>query len=239
MSEDKENTQQDTSDLVPKSIGVLQRYILSEIPIIGPALASGFDSYSSTVRQLRAKEFIDRIHERLKLIETKLEEMDKNYLQSEDFQELFRDAIEQYMKTRESSKHEFLLGLVVNSMKNPSDYLERDFFLRKINDLSALHLELLLFYANPKKAFSLKGKSIDNIRNLPLRRLIGEYLKDIGEDVWKAAHDDLHNANLVSMSTHDFGVMTAASGLERANGMLTPLGKSFAEKCLDLEKEHR
>lgn len=171
-------------------------------------------------------------NKKIERLEEKIIAFDKEYVKSEEFVDFFLSAVHQFTSTNEEIRHEFLVGIVISSMKGPDENLERDYFMRKISELSTIHLELLRFYQNPKAAYRSKGLSLSNIHSLALKNLVKGYFSDINEDLWKAAHDELHNAGFIGQETRSFGSFTVDSGLTRALGMLTPLGKRFTDSCI-------
>jgi len=216
------------------------------VPYIGGIIQGGIADYYTERRWERVDKFfkmltakiseleidIAETNKKNKMLEEKITAFDKEYVKSEEFMDFFLSIVDQFTRTNEEIRYEFLVGIVISSMKGPDKNLERDFFMRKISEFSIIHLELLRFYQNPKTAYQSKGLSLNNIHSLTLKNLVKEYFSDINEDLWKAAHDELYNAGFLGQETHNFGPFTASSGLTRAYGMLTPLGKRFIDSCI-------
>lgn len=207
------------------------------IPVVGGALASGINDYFNTRRWERADECLRRIADQVERLDDKIGVLDENYVRTDEFQDLFNEAMDNYIRTGDEIRHEYLVGFIISSMKGPENRLERDFFKRKISELAAVHLELLKLYASPKRAFLAKGLPIDTINGYDLKSLLRAYFPGMNEEIWRAVQQELYTSGLVGSDKGSFGVLTASSGLMLANSMLTDLGKRFVNSCVHFKKD--
>ena len=201
---------------------------LEAIPIVGGSIAS-------VLGDVLEKKF-DQMMEMLKRLKDRVSEiqdqLDSDYVRRDDFISLFEQAVKEYVNTPYSVKKEFIIGLVVSSMKGPGDYYERDYFLRKVVELSAVQLELLKLYHDPEKAFISKDIDPEQIKGLGYKSVVAKYLPDTNMEVIRAAHKDLYNLGFLTTDSNVFGTVMAGSGLYIVRGRTTPLGTRFVETGL-------
>lgn len=85
--------------------------LISSIPVVGDMLLSGMDAYWN----LRSEVFIKKLSDAIKnLSETKI---DKAFIQSEEFFDLFHKAWRSYVQTRSREKARIILGLVEETVR--------------------------------------------------------------------------------------------------------------------------
>jgi len=199
------------------------------IPIVGGPISSVIGDVLSKRRFDDLMRLIEELKKRVSGIES---ELDSEYVKRDEFISLFERAAKEYVSTPDEVKKDYLVGLVVNSMKGPDDYYERDYFLRKVLEFSAVQLELLRLYHGPKLAFEAKGLDTEKVRGMGYTQVVTTYLPGTNLDVIRAAHKDLYNLGFINTDSNVFGMMMGVTGFEALAGRVTPVGTKFVRICL-------
>jgi hypothetical protein len=113
--------------------------------------------------------------------------------------------------------------------QNPN---ERDYFLKKVNELSIIHLELLRLADNGPKALREKGLDVEKAMNLDIKDFVDYYLKGIDLEVIMAAHKDLYSQGFFKTNSDVYNIMGVSKGKDYFINILTPMGKKFVAACI-------
>ncbi len=140
--------------------------LLSELPYIGPPVIGAWDGFHAS----RLDEFVNELSEQLKNLADK--KVDQDYIHSEEFYDLFYQALRMISLHRSKIKARFILGLVLDSITNDRDReistSLKEQFLSILNQLSDEEMALLYDFSagkytrtTDKEQFYEKAKGVE------------------------------------------------------------------------------
>ena len=143
------------------------------------------------------------------------------------FERCFRGAAD----FPQQDKLEAFRGILVNSvLPNDLSQDEREYFLGLVERLSAVHLRILRFMANPRSYLAAMAIAESRITG-GFSTFFPVALPGVPLGVIQAAFADLHACGFTDTSADIFVTMTAGQGLELLGDRLTVLGKRFVSFC--------
>lgn len=167
---------------------------ISFIPKVGPFLAEGFNHYGK-VRQERLNLFLEKLKEYFDGLSD--EEIEPEFLKSEDFAWLFEAVLKKVAETKSENKRETFRKILMSSIgaKKVSDFSETFLNLtsqlheKQIEILSAYHETILEYNEMSKKIYEFNEQNTQFLDQIAL-----EGLKGVSADRRKAI--DLRNEML-------------------------------------------
>ncbi len=189
------------------------------------------DRYSFIQAQ-RIQHLIDDLNLR---IEGHEERLNSDFIKREEFWDLLAEVTGQYIKTSEPVRQDYYAGLLIGAMTQKQVSAERDFFIKKIDDLSTVHLELLRLAYNMRKALEAKSLDLQKGMNKTIIDLMRYYLEGVDLEIINAAHKDLYSQGFFSIDADTYDVYANNLGHDTFNHILTPMGRKFVMSCLPLK----
>jgi hypothetical protein len=107
---------------------------------------------------------------------------------------------------------------------------EKEYFLSLVNNLSALHLRILSFMANPNSYIEANGIPAEKIRG-GFSSFFPIAIPGVELEVIKSAFGDLYQTGLIGTDKTIFASMTSGQGLQLLGDRVTGLGKRFISFC--------
>lgn len=208
---------------------------ISAIPIIGGPISSLVNDYIPNKKLKRLLDFTKHLS---KNIERFKDEIDEEFVKTDEFAYLFEQTYKLVLENYQKEKLDSLLALLVNSLRCrdlKADTME--YYLKKIETLSPLHLGLLRFLSFPVDCFAELGIKPEDIKDHGFSRTLQAYFRDVPPDVLKGVFGDLHQMGFTNTDRSIFGTLTAGSGVDIISGRVSSLGKDFMKFCtLEHEK---
>lgn len=235
MSEKKELTKKTIVpaylDKTPSSDHIvnLVKAAISGIPTIGGPLGSLVNDYIPNKKLERLLDFIKQLSEN---IERFKDEINEDFVRTDEFAYLFEQTYNLVLENYQKEKLEFLMALLVNSLRGrdlKADTME--YYLKKIETLSPLHLGMLRFLSFPVDCFAEIGIKPENVKGYNFSRTLQTYFNEVPLDVLKGIFGDLYQMGFTNTDRNIFGSMTAGSGVDIISGRVSPLGKDFMDFC--------
>jgi hypothetical protein len=200
---------------------------LSTAPLTG-GIASLMTDYIPSRRQRRLEEFTERLAADLARLQGRIRE--ETVLTDEFahiFEQCFRGAAENY----QAEKLEAFRGILVNAAtgcRAAAD--EQEYFLGLVRTLSALHLRILSFMADPRPYLETRGIPANTIRG-GFSQFFPVAIPGVELEVIKSAFGDLYQAGFINTDKAIFATMTSSQGLDLLAGRVSTLGKRFITFC--------
>lgn len=218
-------------DKTPSSEHVvnLVKAAISGIPIIGGPLGSLVNDYIPNKKLERLLNFIKQFSEN---IERFKDEINEDFIRTDEFAYLFEQTFKLVLENYQKEKLESLMALLVNSLRGrdiKADTME--YYLKKIETLSPLHLSMLRFLSYPIDSFAEIGIKPGDVRDYDFSCTTQTYFKGIPVDILKGIFEDLYQMGFTTTDRSIFGSMTAGRGVDIISGRVSPLGKDFMKFC--------
>ena len=218
-----------SSSMIQKIFGTSFSVLKAElnlVPVVGGSVASIVGDIEAVIRQKKTEEWVRRLLADLK------EETTERFSVMEDRLETIEFLLETkniYVTSSDTTKQDFAVGLAHSALSDGCN-LEMDFLLSRIGLYSGIHLDLLRLYYDPGRAFEHRGRQTPPAHTR-LEDIFNAYFGNVDLEIIRAAQNDLFAAHLVGNDGGSFGVTTAATGMQRAETMLKPLGRRMVERC--------
>jgi hypothetical protein len=196
--------------------------VSSIAPWVGGVVSSVLSGMSISRKMERVKEVVLNMAEGIKDLEA---EISKNYVTTEEFQELFEDTIQKSAKEHNDEKRKAYSAFLINDIKNPTNdtYDEKLRFLRTLEEMQIYHIYML-------KAMMLQPDSgpaniVGSIYSTLKKRLPSmppDRIKDLAEQL-----TDIKVAKLTNL-----GVGMTGRRAEELQRYITPYGHRFIRYIL-------
>ena len=211
-----------SSNLVPATTGTetaadIAAPLVAAVPWLGGPLAAVLSGISVGRKIGRVREAMAALAVELEGFE---EQASKDYVHTEDFQELFERTLRQVADERSAAKRTMYARFLAGLVKSPGQpYEEQLRLLRTLEELQPDHLRIL-------KAMSQEpelGSGLSSTFEATLRdRLPGMTAERIGD--LASQLNDLRVADLTSLRT-----MMTYNGAQDLRGHITPYGQRFMQ----------
>lgn len=142
-------------------------WVLSNIPIYGPAIQSAMTTLETAILTKRMSDFVISVHEEALLIDQS--KVDQSYFETEEFYDFVRRALENTARTRDQTKIKLYARILVRA-----PILDNAIFRSSIEDFFAILLEL-------------------SPADLHLAREVFEQQKDLPEEFNSIEQDELRH----------------------------------------------
>lgn len=171
----------------------------------------------------RVREVIGSLGARLEGLES---EASKEYVRTEDFEELLEKTLRQAAEERSEEKRRIYALFLAGAVESPGEpYDEQLRILRTLEELQSDHLRFL-------KALSQPPEGGDGLMGSPGQTL-GARLPDMQPDRMADMAVQLKDLRLTSLSS--LNTMMTFRGAQDLRGTITPYGKRFAEFLADAD----
>ena len=198
--------------------------ISSIAPWVGGPVSSVLSGMSISRKIERINEVLLNMAKEIKSIES---EIPKDYVKTEEFQELLEKTLQQVSNERNDEKRRAYATFLANDIKNPAYdiYEEKIRFLRTLEEIQPNHIHILRSMMlkpdpNPVGIGSISKTLEKRLPNIP-----AEKIKDLAEQL-----SDMKLANLSNLNT----TMTG-KGAEQLQSRITSYGQRFIKYIISEE----
>lgn len=197
--------------------------VLATAPF-GGGIASLMTDYIPSARFKRLEDFAAKTAEDLK---NHADEVDETYLKTDDFAFMFEKCFRGAAENPQKEKLDAFRGILVNSaIRRDLSEEEKEYFLNMANTLTALHIRILTFMAEPLAYLEAAGISQNQIQG-GFRQFFPVAIPGVELDVIRSAFGDLHRFGLTNTDQGIFSTMTAGQGLQLLGGRVSSFGEQF------------
>lgn len=199
--------------------------VLATVPF-GGGVASLMTDYIPSSRLKRLEQFANQTAEDLK---NHADEVNQTYLKTDDFAFMFEKCFRGAAENPQKEKLNAFRGILVNStIRTDVAEEEKEYFLNMTNTLTALHLRILKFMAEPLSYLEAAGIPLNQIRG-GFSQFFPVAIPGIELGVIRSAFGDLHRMGLTNTSQDIFSTMTSGQGLDLLGGRVSKLGDRFIQ----------
>ena len=136
---------------------------LSAIPVIGGPISSLVGDYIPKKKEERLLNFIKELA--IKLEEYK-QEVNVEYVRTEDFAYLFEECIKGVLSNYQAQKLFCLKGIIINSLRRDIKKEQKEYYLHLVNSLTDLHLRILAISNNPESYFENYNLNASSVQGM-------------------------------------------------------------------------
>ncbi len=200
---------------------------LATTPFAG-GIATLIDDYIPSTKQKRLEQFVKQLGQDLDALRDRISE--DAFLNEEfsfAFEKCFRGVAENYQKEKLEAYRGILLNSAIGSNVEAD---EAEYYISLVDRLSALHLRILGFMANPDDFLTARG--------IPKEQITGGFanffpvaIPGVGLEAIKSAFGDLHQLGLISTDKSIFHTTTAGQGLDLLGNRVSNAGQDFIRFC--------
>lgn len=199
--------------------------ILSTAPLCG-GIASLMTDYIPSSRFRRLEDFATKTAEDLR---EHAEKVDQEYLKTDDFAFMFEKCFRGAAENPQREKLDAFRGILVNSaIRKDLSEEEKEYFLNMTNTLTALHIRILRFMADPITYLEVAEIPLDRIRG-GFSQFFLVAIPGIQLDVIRSAFGDLHRLGLTNTDQSIFSTMTSGQGLQLLGSRVSKFGMRFIQ----------
>lgn len=197
--------------------------VLATVPF-GGGIASLMTDYIPSSRLKRLEEFANKTAEDLK---NHADEVDETYLKTDDFAFVFEKCFRGAAENPQKEKLNAFRGVLVNStIRSDIAEEEKEYFLNMTNTLTALHIRILKFMAEPLSYLEAAGIPPNQIRG-GFSQFFPVAIPGIELGVIRSAFGDLHRMGLTNTDQGIFTTMTSGQGLDLLGRRVSQFGERF------------
>jgi hypothetical protein len=201
---------------------------ISAIPVAGGPLSSLLSEYLPNWKEERILNFIAELRQEMQNFQDQINE---EYIRSEDFALLFEETFLRVLRTNSNIKIAAYKAILVNACITTNiKEIEKEYFLDLVNRLQDIHLLVLSLFWNQEKFGQIHNSSSPtNLAMGGIMHVIRSYMKplNIEEDLIKSAIRDLDNMGILSGVYQSLGVGMTAQGALYLSGKISTFGRRF------------
>lgn len=199
--------------------------ILASLPFSG-GIASLMTDYIPSSRFKRLEDFATKTAEDLR---NHADKVDEAYLKTDDFAFMFEKCFRGAAENPQQEKLDAFRGILVNSaIRQDLSEEEKEYFLNLANALTALHIRILKFMAEPISYLEAAGIPQNQIRG-GFSEFFPVAIPGIELDVIRSAFGDLYRFGLTNTDQGIFSTMTSARGLHLLGDRVSRFGERFIQ----------
>ena len=200
---------------------------LATVPFCG-GVASLMTDYIPSAKQKRLEDFAQQLAQDLTDLQDRV---NQSVILTDEFAFLFEKCFRGVAENYQSEKLEAFRGILVNAAigTNVSDD-EAEYFLSLVNNLSALHIRILSFMADPRSYLAANGIPTDRIQG-GFSSFFPIAIPQVDIEAIKSAFGDLYQAGMISTDKVIFSTGTSGQGLQLMGDRVTAFGKRFISFC--------
>lgn len=197
--------------------------ILASAPFSG-GIASLMTDYIPSSRFRRLEDFATKTAEDLR---DHAEEVDQEYLRTDNFAFMFEKCFRGAAENPQREKLDAFRGILVNSaIRKDLSEEEKEYFLNMANTLTALHIRILKFMAEPTSYLEAAGIPQNQIQG-GFSQFFPIAIPGVQLDVIRSAFGDLHRFGLSNTDQSIFSTMTSGQGLQLLGRRVSRFGETF------------
>jgi CRISPR/Cas system CSM-associated protein Csm2 small subunit len=226
------NNAKENAGLIAK--GVLKS-VLGSFPVGATAVEVYNELQSKRVQRKieRLEEFYQSLDDRISTVE---EQVNKDYVSKEDFQDVFEEATRYVVLERQSKKRELFKNILANSITaKECDYDKTERYFRLLDNLSELELNILAVLENPEEYNKKHGMIVKDPYDNYFQHTWGEYRADsVLTQLLKIKINDVQGAVTVLFSNGLIVENLLSRRMESnmnpvrvLDNLLTPRGRDF------------
>jgi hypothetical protein len=196
-------------------------FVANLVPWLGGAVAGVLSGIGTDRKINRINDVIVGLAERLRDVES---EKAKQYVKTEEFEELLEQTLRQVASERNEEKRRIYRDFLIGAIVSPGEpYDEQRRFLRTMEELQPEHLRVLKALSQPPKpVYGAAGSPIATLRG----RLADFSENQIEERIQQL--NDLRVTNMTSLKT-----MMTPQGAENLTHAVTPYGSRFVQYLMN------
>jgi hypothetical protein len=215
-----------TQDLVN-----ILKAVLASTPFCG-GIASLMTDYIPNAKFERIEKFTKQIAEDLIRLQDKVEE---TKIHTDEFAFIFENCFRGVAENYQKDKIEAFRGILINSaLGGEKAEDEKEYFLNLVNTLSALHIRILKFMAEPIEYLKENKIPQENIYG-GFSQFFPVAIPGVNLEVMKSAFGDLYQYGFINTDKSIFHTMTAGQGLNLLGNRVSDLGRNFIRFCITPE----
>ncbi|ADJ28448.1 hypothetical protein [Nitrosococcus watsonii] len=200
---------------------------LATTPFCG-GIASLMSDYIPSAKQRRLEEFTIKLAEDLSELQDRVKE---SQILTDEFAFLFEKSFRGAAENYQTEKLEAFRAILVNAALGIDlSEEEKEYFLNLVNTLSALHIRILRFMAEPKSYLEANKIPPKDIRG-GFTQFFPVAVPGIELEVIKSAFSDLYQYDLINTDKIIFSTMTSGQGLDLLGDRISNLGRRFINFC--------
>jgi len=209
-------------NIVLTTAEIATKTAISPVPILGSLYSSVIDTVKSECLSKRQKKWAEAVEDRLRNLETTLEDLGQN----DQFVTALLKASELAMKTSREEKINFLANSVVNSLNPSVDEEKLLVFLDLLDKYTVSHIKIIYFFYNPRRFEGTDAylRGYGGVTD-PLFYVYPE----LNNDLFKKIYKDLYVDGMVSLENLNI-TMTGSGMLAKRT---TTIGDEFLKFILD------
>ena len=156
----------------------LRLIISSIIPVIGPSIDLALSSYADEIYKSRVERSLNILNNELRHL--KREPVNKDFINSEAFFDIFRLYLEKAIRTRQEEKVQYYAQILTETIRNPEIIEQSEQDIKKISSLSLQDMLVMKYmYDKNSKNSELFGNPDDLIKGSKMMKVIPNNLPDI------------------------------------------------------------
>ena len=168
---------------------------ISMIPLVGGPISSIIGDVSQERYKKRIKEFIDNVN---KALSNRLEEIDREKISKEDFQDIFSNCFQAILTNRIAEKRTAFTNILINTIAyNNISFDESEYMMKLIDNLTLKHLICMEELSKVKIPDYSEGVAETTLRTISEKYELFEY--DVFESI-----KDLENYNIAQGFTSQY-----------------------------------
>lgn len=196
--------------------------LVATVPLIGGAASNIVGQITTKRRLQRVVDFIEAMSNQLTYLQNHVSEASKEYVKTEDFEELLLETLERVSKEPDDERRKLYGLFLTGSIASPHQpYNEQLRLLKTLEDIQPAHLIVLRAYMQDPDP---NGSSRSMRQTLQKR--IGDQLQSSSASIGDLV-DQLYRLDLLSQGSDSLGVGMTTTGAENLASRLTPFGSRF------------
>lgn len=189
-------------------------------------IASLMTDYIPSARFRRLEDFATKTAEDLR---EHAEKIDAEYLKTDDFAFMFEKCFRGAAENPQREKLDAFRGILVNSaIRRDLSEEEKEYFLSLTNTLTALHIRILKFMADPITYLEAAEIPQDRIRG-GFSHFFPVAIPGVQLDVIRSAFGDLYRFGFTRTDQSIFSTMTSGQGLQLLGSRVSKFGMRFIQ----------
>lgn len=199
--------------------------VLATVPFAG-GISSLISDYIPSQRQVRLEAFTKDVANDLFRFQS---DVDKKYISTEEFAFIFEKCFKGALENYQQEKIDSFKAILINSLTNSHvEQNEKEYYLNLVNNLSALHIQVLSFMASPHEYLKKRGIEESKIQG-GFKDFFPIVISNVKLEIIKMAFQDLYNNGFLTTDSNIFSTMTVNSGWDLLGDRVSTSGREFIE----------
>lgn len=203
------------------------RAVLATTPFCG-GISSLMTDYIPNSKIQRLEEFTEQIANDLYELKDRIEE-DK--LLTDEFAYIFEECYKGVAEHYQNEKIQSFRGILLNTaVGNNSSEDEKQYFLSLVNNLSVVHIKILMFISSPLEYLQENDIPKEQIQG-GFSQFFPVAIPGVSVEAIQSAFGDLHQYGFTNTDKSIFNTMTYGQGLDLLGNRVTDFGLRFINFC--------